>query len=276
MKIDALKAEYQAMPNLTAEQKQAFAEKADQVSELAVCVGAIKCALTVVSMVVAVMCPAALPAMGVVSTFYGLLMDVLLKEEMFSLYATAYGTGYKFRWAIDPSGYVYDELTGERLEGVTVHAYWIENTGEDPDFWEKKPGEDVYGVLWNSMDYSQMNPLFTDAEGRYAWDVPEGWWRVSYEKEGYESTWSQWLPVPPPQTEVNIGLMPIGGAILGDLTGDGFVDNQDVEYLLWYTLFPEEYSINQRADFNHDNSIDNLDVECLLWFTLFPEEFPLR
>ena len=65
------------------------------------------------------------------------------------------------------------------------------------------------------------------------------------------------------------------GELSGDINGDGNVDNQDVEYLLWYTLFPEEYSINQRADFNHDNSIDNLDVECLLWYTLFPEEYPL-
>ena len=67
-----------------------------------------------------------------------------------------------------------------------------------------------------------------------------------------------------------------GTGILGDFDYSGAIDNRDVEYLLWYTLFPEEYSINQRADFNHDNSIDNLDVECLLWFTLFPEEFPLR
>ena len=275
VKIDQLKAEYQALPNMTAQQKQAFSEKADQVNDLAISVGAMKCTLTILSMGVAVLCPAALPAVGICSAFYGTLMDVLLKYELFDLYATAYGADYKFKWAIDPSGYVYDGITGERLEGVTVHAYWIENTGDDPDFWEKKPGEDEYGVLWDSMEYSQMNPLLTDAEGRYAWDVPEGWWRVSYEKEGYESTWSEWLPVPPPQTEVNIALMPIGGAILGDLNSDGSVDNLDVEFLLWYTLFPESYPISQKADYNHDGSTDNLDVEYLLWYTLFPEDYPL-
>ena len=32
-------------------------------------------------------------------------------------------------------------------------------------------------------------------------------WQVKYEKEGYETTYSEWLPVPPPQTEVNIGIV---------------------------------------------------------------------
>ena len=61
-------------------------------------------------------------------------------------------------------------------------------------------------VLWNAEDYAQENPLFTDAEGKYAWDVPTGLWQVKYEKEGYETTYSEWLPVPPPQLEVNIGM----------------------------------------------------------------------
>lgn len=61
----------------------------------------------------------------------------------------------------------------------------------------------------------------------------------------------------------------------GDLTGDTNVDNKDVEYLLWFTLFPEDYQIVGDADFNVDNIVDNLDVEYLLWYTLFPEDYPL-
>lgn len=49
-------------------------------------------------------------------------------------------------------------------------------------------------------------PLFTDADGRYRWDVPTGLWQVKYEKDGYETTYSDWLPVPPPQLEVNVGI----------------------------------------------------------------------
>lgn len=61
----------------------------------------------------------------------------------------------------------------------------------------------------------------------------------------------------------------------GDLTGDGVVDNLDVEYLLWYTLFPESYPITDFADFDRDAVVDNKDVEYLLWYTLFPESYPV-
>ena len=36
--------------------------------------------------------------------------------------------------------------------------------------------------------------------------MPQGLWQVKYEKEGYETTYSEWLPVPPPQLEVNVGM----------------------------------------------------------------------
>ena len=92
---------------------------------------------------------------------------------------------------IDPSGYVYEAVLSNRLEGVATTCY-----------------EQVNGsaVLWNAEDYSQQNPLKTDATGFYRWDVPQGMWQVKYEKEGYETAYSEWLPVPPPQLDVNIGM----------------------------------------------------------------------
>lgn len=35
---------------------------------------------------------------------------------------------------------------------------------------------------------------------------PCGLWQVKYEKDGYEPALSEWLPVPPPQMEVNMGM----------------------------------------------------------------------
>lgn len=102
--------------------------------------------------------------------------------------------------SIDPSGYVYEGVPSNRLEGVTVSIYYKETT------------EDMYGelhdkvVLWDASEYAQENPLFTDEEGMYAWDVPQGLWQVKFEKEGYETAYSEWLPVPPPQLDVNIGM----------------------------------------------------------------------
>lgn len=101
---------------------------------------------------------------------------------------------------IDPSGYVYEGVHSNRLEGVTATAYY------------KETGEDMYGdpyekeVLWDAEEYAQENPLFTDEFGMYAWDVPQGLWRVKFEKEGYQTTYSEWLPVPPPQLDVNIAM----------------------------------------------------------------------
>ena len=115
--------------------------------------------------------------------------------------------GFGFRWAVDPSGYVFDSTTGARLSGVTATAYWIPYDESQADFWDNTPDSGEYGVIWDSLEYSQLNPLTTDLSGCYSWDVPEGWWRVKYEKEGYETVWSDWMTVPPIQTEVNIGMV---------------------------------------------------------------------
>ena len=63
-------------------------------------------------------------------------------------------------------------------------------------------------MLWDAENYeAQVNPQITNSEGRYGWDVPQGMWQVRYEKDGFEPTRSEWLPVPPPQLEVNIPMV---------------------------------------------------------------------
>ena len=61
----------------------------------------------------------------------------------------------------------------------------------------------------------------------------------------------------------------------GDLNGDGAVNNEDVAYLLWFTLFPEDYPLSVDADFTGDGAVNNEDVAYLLWHTLFPEDYPI-
>jgi len=103
-------------------------------------------------------------------------------------------------WVQDPSGYVYEAVSKNRLEGVTATIYC------------KTKEEDMYGdkhdviTKWDATPYLQINPLVTDVNGVYAWDVPEGLWRVKYEKAGYETMYSDWLPVPPPQLDINVGM----------------------------------------------------------------------
>lgn len=101
----------------------------------------------------------------------------------------------------DPSGFIYEGVPSNRLEGVMASCYYKEEV------------EDMYGdkqeniVLWDAENYAQENPLFTDKNGMYRWDVPQGLWQVKFEKEGYQTTYSEWLPVPPPQLEVNVEMV---------------------------------------------------------------------
>ena len=64
-------------------------------------------------------------------------------------------------------------------------------------------------------------------------------------------------------------------AVVGDFNGDMKVDYDDVMYLLWHTLFEEDFPIEGRADFNDSGAVDYDDVLYLLWHTLYPEDFPL-
>lgn len=97
------------------------------------------------------------------------------------------------KWIYDPSGYVYEVEPSSRIEGVTATAlYW----DEEEQIW----------TVWDAEWYGQMNPLTTNHEGKYAWDVPEGKWKVVYEKEGYVTAQSEELTVLPPHTDVNIAM----------------------------------------------------------------------
>ncbi len=99
---------------------------------------------------------------------------------------------------IDPSGYVFDQETGERVKGATATL-------------EVKDGSSW--VLWNAHDYAQHNPQITDEEGRYGWFVPEGEYRVLVRAEGYEPYSTEADPaygiinVLPPRDDVYIGLV---------------------------------------------------------------------
>ena len=110
-------------------------------------------------------------------------------------------SGTKPKALIDPAGFVYEGVPSNRLQGVTATCYYKETV------------EEMYGdtqentVLWDAEQYGQENPLLTDENGYYRWDVPIGMWQVKYEKDGYETTYSDWLPVPPPQLDVNIGMV---------------------------------------------------------------------
>ena len=95
----------------------------------------------------------------------------------------------------DPSGFVFEGIESNRLEGVTTTLYRADD------------GEGTNAQIWDAAPYDQRNPLITDAEGKYLWMVPNGWWQVRYALDGYESAESEWMIVPPVRTEVNQNLV---------------------------------------------------------------------
>ena len=94
----------------------------------------------------------------------------------------------------DPSGYVFEGIDSNRLEGVKTTLYY-------------KPTENSEDVtVWDASAFDQDNPLVTDKQGQYLWMVPSGWWQVKYELEGYNDAYSEWMEVPPIRTGVNVNL----------------------------------------------------------------------
>ena len=114
------------------------------------------------------------------------------------------GTNSKMNFLMDPSGYVYEAVTTNRIPNAIVTTYWIPFEEDDDDFWQEP--DETKAIIWDAGEYSQENPVYTDSNGNYAWDVPEGWWKVIVEKEGYDTYTTGWMPVPPPQTDINIGM----------------------------------------------------------------------
>ena len=120
------------------------------------------------------------------------------------------GVDYTFTIAlvtlmIDPSGYVYDAKTNARIEGATVTL-------------EKLVGKSW--TKWADPNGIQLNPQITDDEGKYGWYVENGTYRVVVKKDNYEDfianvkdgsystiTLETGIVIPPPETEVNIGLV---------------------------------------------------------------------
>ena len=134
----------------------------------------------------------------------------------------------------DPSGYVYEAVLSNPVAGATVTLY--QNTADfvpeyaggdvgDPDYSHVINTEDI--PITNDrrpyVDYTdapQINPMTSDQEGHYGWDVPQGLWYVEAEAAGYEPGSSNndraaivsianvnWLPVLPPQLDVNIPMV---------------------------------------------------------------------
>jgi uncharacterized repeat protein (TIGR01451 family) len=119
-----------------------------------------------------------------------------------------------FNIYIDPAGYIYDVDTGERIAGASV---WLQR----PDGlggWENVPTGQNPSIM-----QPDVNPLITGANGQYQWDVLEGSYRVHVEAPGYLAADSVVVSIPPPVTDLHVGLIPLLHDLTISSTGGGAV-----------------------------------------------------
>lgn len=62
----------------------------------------------------------------------------------------------------------------------------------------------------------------------------------------------------------------------GDVNGDDEVSSDDAIQLLYYTLLPDLYPINQDGDFDGNGEVNSDDAIYLLYYTLLPDLYPLH
>jgi len=140
---------------------------------------------------VSIVCGLVLTASYMVADYY---MGEIVKEQLNYIPKDCFKKQYAkllAHWIYDPSGVIYEVTLDNPLQGVKTTALWLQN-----GVWE----------VWDAEFYEQANPLLTGADGWYAWDVPSGLWKVMYEKDGYETVFSEEMEVPPIRTDVNIAM----------------------------------------------------------------------
>lgn len=121
---------------------------------------------------------------------------------------------------LDPSGFVYEAVPSNRLEGVTATIY-----------------QEGGGSAWDAAAFDQENPQITGADGWYQWLVPTGKWKVIFSKLGYESTDTShvaaansdgWLVVPPPQMNVHVGMVSLSAPSV--LTAVAYEQQAEIQF----------------------------------------------
>ena len=61
----------------------------------------------------------------------------------------------------------------------------------------------------------------------------------------------------------------------GDIDRNGVVNDDDVIFLLYHIVYPEQYQIYCAPDFDHNGSVNDDDVIYLLYHLVYPDQYPL-
>jgi hypothetical protein len=103
---------------------------------------------------------------------------------------------------VDPAGYIYDVETLERVSDATVWLQMPNGRGGWTNVPTNVADEDAIAA-------PNVNPQITGTDGRYQWDTLPGTYRVHVEAPGYYPEDSIAVNVPPPVTDLHVGLVKI-------------------------------------------------------------------
>ncbi len=162
----------------------------------------------------------------------------------------------KPKWKIDPSGYVFEAIDSNRIEGITAYALVGDIDSGDPF------------VIWDEAEeWDEINPDITDKDGKYGWDVPEGDWKVKFVgNDDYDTSYTQAMTVPPLHDQVNIGLL---SKRVPDVLGVA-LDNAGLEiefdsFMQFESIYDENAGINSISIYDSNNNLVPCDtVEMLI------------
>ena len=76
--------------------------------------------------------------------------------------------------------------------------------------------------------------------------------------------------------KVENGKVTVTDVIKGDVDGDGVVTSDDAILVLYYSLMPDLYTVNQGVDFDGDGDVTSDDAILLLYYSLMPDLYTLN
>lgn len=106
-------------------------------------------------------------------------------------------TGITFPVYIEPTGYIFEKVTGTRIKGARV---WLQLPDEGGNWINVTPG------LLPSPMQPDENPLVTGASGQFQWEVVPGSYRVYVEADKFWPAASSMVNSPPPFSQLSLGL----------------------------------------------------------------------
>ena len=168
----------------------------------------------------------------------------------------------------------------------TLKTVAISDISFDTDCFELVSGEwKIDGSILSNVDIAKKTAVIgfennTDCNGtlfvltfKVKEDAEDGTYPVSctITAKRKEQTSEQFYTILSVDGNITVTSIPTG-----DVNGDDEVNSDDAIYLLYYTLLPDLYPINQDGDFDSNGDINSDDAIYLLYYTLLPDLYPLN